>query len=249
MAKKTAAELNLKAEVIEGPKNMEELPDEYTPGPPPPYPGSYRFKLPSNLSALWDTFDTKITEGGPEVQRVSLIFDKEDPLVIEAAPPSEKDLVGTPFTVRVNNRERNRAKKSDPPLFVSDLTYLLRALGEKTTPKTNQEFITATLKYAGRSFGADVEWSTNCNEEKQIYIEVPKTDAQGNQLVDPATGAAMTELAPGVDPATQQPVKGCGKRYYMNNWPKGGDGRYLPRMRCECGASLRPFGQLRNFRA
>jgi hypothetical protein len=262
MAKKTAADLNLKAEVIEGtPTTMDDVPDEYTPGPPPPYPGSYRFKPPANFAALWDKFESadprgaKDKDGNPvKVERLSLVFDKDDPLVITQAPADQAHLIGTQFTTRINNKERNRAKKNDPPLFVADMLYLLRAWSETQVPKTNQEYVALVMKHAGKEFGADVEWTTNCNEERQIFIEVQKQDGAGNPLVDAATGQALTELLPGVD-AANQPVKGCGARYYMNNWPKGSDGRYLPRMTCSgkdgrpCGASLRPFGQLRNFRA
>jgi hypothetical protein len=244
MAKKTAAELQLKQEQIEGPKTMEDAGEEYTPGPPPPYPGSYRFRPPSNFASLWDKYETAITDrnknplpGKEKVERISIVFDKDDPLIIVQAPPGEEATVGGAFTTRVNNRERDRARKGDPPLYVADLLYLLRAWNPTgAVPKSNQEYIAEAMKHAGKEFGADVEWSANCNEENQIYIEVQ--DESGN-----------VSTAPGVDQATQQPVKGCGKRYYMNNWVKGADGRYLPRHRCECGASLRPYGSLRNFRA
>jgi hypothetical protein len=246
MAKKTASDLQLKQEEVEGPKSMEEVPDEFSASPPPPYPGAYRFRLPANLTALWDKFMTKIRDTDTqEVERVTLIFDKEDPLTIIQAPPTEQQEVGTAFTTRLNNRERNRARKNETPLFVADLLYLLRALGETAVPKFNIDYINLMNKYGGREFGADLEWTTNCNEENQIYIEE----------VDQATGAIT--LVPGVDGATGQPVKGCGARYYMNHWPRDpqNGNRYRSRLICggkngvPCGASLRPFGQLRNFRA
>ena len=264
MARKTAAELQLKPEKIEGapaPDNMDEMPDEFSSAPPPPYPGSYRWTPPKNFAALWDKFEATIKDRDgnilsdkagkklEKVERIILVFDKDDPLVIKQAPAGHEHLIGQPFTCQIRNNERDRSRKGEPPVYIDDLTYLLRAWGETVRPTTNLGFIEAANKHAGQEFGSDLEWTGSCNPQREAYFDV-FTDAQGQQqwapeYVEPGTVVSSVQ----VKDAAGAPRKGCGKRYYMNDWKKDRSGVYLPRHRCACGASLRPFGQLRNFRA
>lgn len=231
MSKKSINELDLKAQPV-GEIDFANIPEEFTQAPPPPHPGTYRFKLPAKdrMTMLFDTFESKDANGNPGPQCVSVNFDADDPLVIVQG----RERINEGFTCKINNRPRNRAKKGEPEMLLSDGTYFLRALDAEAAKKVrnydNRAFIDAVVAQGGKEFVADIEWSTYCNNEKQIYVQ---TDDGG--------------LAPAVDEA-QNPVLGCDTRYYQKDWPKDTDGRYKDRLTCKCGASLRPFGSLRNFK-
>lgn len=219
--------LGLKKSTIDLP---DEIPEERSGFAPPPYPGDYRFKLPQDMGHLWDVMETQ------NGQRISLVFDDENPLEITQA--KDPDYVGQNLRVRINNAERNRAKKGEPEVKVSDMTYLIRALSAPNAPpktKSNEEFIAAMKKFAGREFGATLEWTANCGEKRGIRVEVE----------DPETHARSIETYKD-EAGNEKP--GCGTRYYMGDWPKE-NGRYATSMTCQCGANLIPFPQLRNFKA
>lgn len=228
MAKKSINELELKSQPT-AEVDVDHIPEEFSSAPPPPYPGTYRFKLPATdrLKNCFDTFERD------DKQFLNVIFDKDDPLVIVGGP----EKVGEPFTTRINNAPRNRARKGEPEVLVSDFTYFLRALDTDAAKKVknfdNKAAIDALVKVGGgKEFVADVEWGTFCNSQKQIYVEV---EGGGTQ--------------PGVADEQGTPIMGCGQNYYMNSWPRGEDGRYAQRLNCKCGASLRPFASLRLFKA
>lgn len=231
MAKKSINELELKAQPV-GEIDFEHMPEEFKQAPMPPYPGTYRFKLPpkGRIEMLFDTFISKDANGNDGPQCVSVNFDEDDPLVIVQG----KEKVGEGFATKINNRPRNRAKKGEPELLLSDGTYFLRAVDPDTAKKVrnydSKGFIDAVVKQAGKEFVADIEWSTVCNAERQIYVK----DESGN-------------LAAAVDEAGN-PVMGCGEKYYMGSWARDTEGKYKDRLDCKCGASLRPFGNLRNFK-
>lgn len=232
MAKKSINELGLVAQPT-AEVDVDHIPEEFSAAPPPPYPGTYRFKLPSTdrLKVLFDTFERDVA--GKKVQFIQVVFDKDDPLVIVGGP----EKVGEPFTTRIGNSPRNRSRKGEPEVLVSDYTYFLRALDMDAAKKVknydNKAAVDALVKVGGgKEFVADVEWSTYCNAEKQAYY----TDDNGAQQ-------------PWVEDDGTTPHMGCGERYYMNHWKRGDDGRYADRLVCKCGASLRPFAGLRLFKA
>jgi len=233
MAKSTMQELGLKADEKVLVDYNQPVPEEFSPAPPPPYPGDYRFRLPKDVTASWAKREVEIVEGKGKVERVELVFDSADPLVIVNSPGGKTD--DEPYQCRISNVERNRARKGDPPIYVSDMTYLLRALGSTAKPAKNAEFVAEMNKYGGREFVAAIEWSARCNKDRQVYVEVAGEDGS-------------TSLSPGIA-EDGSPVNGCGQAYYMNQWPRGEDGRYKERVTCACGNILRPFGNPRNFRA
>jgi len=234
---KSIEQLGLKAEALPQ-VAPDAIPDEFGPASPPFYPGQYRFKLPPNLTQCWEKIEVKVNDQGvvdrngtKTAERVSLVLDSADPLVIEAPA----DFAGQAFnTTRITNVERNRARKNEPPVYVSDLTYLLRALGSTNpVPKNNAETYAEVCKFAGHSFGATVEYQASCNPNRDAQVATFRED--GTFELSPLTNDE------GV------PQKGCGNRYYMGDWPKDQDGNYLDRRVCECGASLRAFNQIRTF--
>src|SRR6267378_2117067 len=121
-------------------------------------PGDFAFRLPKNMETAWDQFATRI--GEQEYQRVSVIFDEEHPLTIIKAPKpvveANPAIIGEIVKVRINNAERNRARKGDPQALVSDMYYLLfEGLGvDGTKPKENMDWIVALNAQGGKEFVA-----------------------------------------------------------------------------------------------
>ncbi len=182
----------------------------------PPQPGKYRFRLPPSLAAIWAVVDTQ--EHG---QRINAIFDQDAPLTIVQSPNKEVD--GEDFTYRISNVPRARTKEK---ILVSDMALLLRALGETKLPASNKAFAQALMKYAGKEFGATLEFSYRCNDKRDAYFD----DGQG--------GTAKAEGR-----------MGCGSRWYQRDVPKV-DGKQPVRITCtnpECGASVRAFPNLTAF--
>lgn len=214
---KSLQDLGLKAEVIGTDTDFENLPEQMGTYAPPPQPGTYVFQLPASLQNVWDTVTTK-----DKKDRIKAVFDADAPLVIVQSVNNEYN--GQPFRTSISNAERNRSRKGEPEVLVSDMDYVLVALGEKKKPKTNIDYIKAFTPYAAKPFKADVTWSWGCNDTKNKFID----DGQGG-LVE-----------------TQEP--GCGKKYYQRDVPKDEHGKVPLRITCECGANLRGFPNLGNFK-
>lgn len=192
---------------------------------PPPQPGAFRFQLPANLTSIWDPFDTP--EKTPP-QRIAAIFDADHPLKITQSKDGRYN--GEPFQTRINNNERARGK--DKSVIASDMDYLLRAFKETTKPASNKAYAEAVMRHAGKEFGADIRWSWRCSKERNIRVEVK----------DPATGQ-RTEVK------EIEGQKGCGEAFYQEDVPKMPNGEFPLEIQCQCGALLRAFGNLDNFRA
>ena len=187
----------------------------------PPQPGAYRFALPTDLSTLYEPYDTP-TKVPP--QRVRVIFDRDHPLTIVQSPQGRAN--GEPFETRLSNEERPRGK--DKAIVASDWDYLIRALGVKQKPAGNKAYIQALLPHAGKQFGADIRYSWKCDPKRNIRVK----DQQGN----------VVEV---------QGRPGCGNPYYQEDLPNGGkqpDGLVPTQIQCQCGALLRCFANLDNIR-
>lgn len=157
----------------------------------------------------------------PKGQRIRAIFDKEHPLTITQA--KDPKVIGEIFVTRLSSLERARGK--DKSVEASDLDYLLRAKGERARPTTQRGYIEALNKYAGTDFGADVTYSWSCNSERDIYTK----DGEKSVKVEG--------------------TKGCGKKYYQRDVQKNPDGTTPVEIQCDCGAVIRAFANLDNFRA
>lgn len=235
---KSMNELGLKKGTAEG-VDYDNIPEERGGTfAPPVYPADYGLKLPGDLSKVWDVF-----EDADSKQWVTMIFDDDNPLTITNA--TDKALVGTNVRSRINNKPRNRGKKGEN-IMVSDMTYLVRALdpaarpgaGVKDQAKLNEAFIAEMKKHAGKEFVAFQSWTASCDQKRDAYFYV--LDAAGQ-----ATGATEKQENPDAPGSNRQ---GCGTRYYLGDWPKDQSGRYYETRQCQCGAVLRPFGQLERFR-
>lgn len=130
---------------------------------PPPQPGPMRFKLPKDLSNIWDTFEAK--EKGT---RVTAIFDAAAPLVIVQSKGDRYN--GEPFQTRLNNNERPRGKDKK---LASDLDYLIAAIEGPTAtrPTSNRAYIERVKTFGGKEFGGDMRWSWNCSTERNIRVK------------------------------------------------------------------------------
>ena len=204
---------------------------------PPLYPGPYRFKLPV-MTAASEIWDKLTTDRG---DRLNVLFEGGASLQITQSVGGAHD--GESFETRISAAERNRAKHGEPEQLVSDLDYLLRdAFKVETRPKTNLQYAQALIALSGREFTADSEWNWYCSKKRDIYVS------------DGASGSTLVEGQ-----------KGCDARYYQGGkqgvqkmkvdpndpnsplvWPErvvcsGKDG--IP-----CGALVRAFANLRNFR-
>lgn len=169
---KSLQELGLKDEKLPE-QDLADLP-EFGRFTPPPQPGSYRFKTPSDFSQLFDLVDSQ------KGQRIKIVFDQEHPLLIVQATNTQ--YLNEPFQTRLSNVERQRGK--DGP-EVSDLDYLLRAFGETSRPKSNKEYAQKLVGHAGKEFSADITYSWGCSDEREIYVK----DAMGaNQKVEGQMG-------------------------------------------------------------
>lgn len=189
---------------------------------PPPQPGTFRFKLPTDLTGCFDLFEASDGQGRTKGQRVNLILDQHAPLLIVQSPQKRYD--GEPFQTRLNNNERNRGKAGAGGQH-SDLDYLLYAFEPGTPkPKNNAGYLERVKKFGGREFTADIRWSWGCSTDRNIRVP----DASGQ----------LQEVE----------KKGCGARYYQEDQKKDPSGEYPLQIRCTCGASLRAFGNLDNVR-
>lgn len=216
---KSLNDLGLKEEALpEG--DLTDLP-EFGSFTPPPQPGSYRFQLPKDLSQIWDLVEAKVG------QRVNAIFDKDHPLMIVSSVDGSYN--GQPFETRLSNVERKRGKKDGDGPEVSDLDYLLAALGEKDRPKTNKAYAQKLQTYGGQQFSGNIEYAWTCNDKKNIRMKR-----------DPNDPNSPTEEVEG--------KLGCGLKYYAKDVPKNADGTTPLTIQCSCGNVVRAYANLQSIR-
>lgn len=216
---KSLEDLGLKDEALPtAGQDLADLP-EFGTFEPPPQPGPFRFKLPGDLSAIYDVYD--VANKG---QRISAIFDREHPLLIVQSLGGKYN--GQPFQTRINNNERNRGKKGSG-IVASDFDYLLRALGVKAKPTSNRGYIEALKPHGGKEFGGDLRYSWRCSMDRDIRTK----DKDG--------AVTVVEGHKGCGEAYYQedvPKNADGTTPYEVTCAK-------------CGALLRAFANLDNLRA
>lgn len=222
MAGKSLQDLGLKEEALPtAGQALADLPDFGT-FREPPQPGSFRFRLPEDLSAIWDVYDTP-SKTPP--QRIRAVFDKDHPLLIVQSSGGRYN--NEPFETRMSNEERTRGKNKD--IIASDMDYLLRALKVVQKPASNRAYIDVMKQQAKKEFSADIRYSWKCSLDRNIRVK----DAAGQ--VQEVEGR-----------------KGCGSSYYLEDLPNGGkdaSGTVATQIQCTCGAVLRAFANLDNIRA
>jgi hypothetical protein len=220
---KSLNDLGLKDEKLPETAGLDELP-QFGQFAPPPQPGPMTFKLPSDLTNLWDTFETEKTPGVKET-RVQIEFDQNAPLLIVQSVGNQYN--NEPFQTKLNNNERPRGKDKK---LASDLMYLIAAIEGPTAakPESNKGYIERVRTYGNRLFGGDMRWSWRCGKNRNIRVK----DDKGNTVEVPDR-------------------KGCGEAYYQEDVLnlKQPDGTFPLEIGCKCGAVLRAFGNVDNIRA
>jgi len=216
---KTLQDLGLQAENLPtAGQELDSLP-EFGRFTPPPQPGAFRFKLPGDLSTIWEVFDTPDKK---PPQRVRAVFDRDHPLLIVQSPQHKYN--GEPFETRISNSERARGK--DKSIVASDMDYLLRALKVTTKPASNPDYVRTMQLQGGKEFSADLRYSWKCSPDRNIRVK----DAAG----------AIQEV---------ENQKGCGTAYYQEDVPKAADGTTPYEITCQCGAVLKAFANMDNIRS
>lgn len=151
--------LGLKNEKLEG-ASFDEIPENLGQAfVDPVQPGTYRFRLPANMGAIFQAIES--TNYGT---RINAIFEDDSELVIVQSPGGAHN--GEGYRWRVSNVPRERGKEK---VLTSDMDLLLRALGETKKPATNLAYGQALMKYAGKEFQATQEFSWRCRDDKEIY--------------------------------------------------------------------------------
>lgn len=200
------------------------MPEAFGTSAPPPPPGDYRFALPKTLGDA--NFDEVVSE--QYGKRVKVVFNDAAPLKIVQSVGAIHD--GEPFKTSLSNIPRARNKEKT--LIFSDWDQLNQALGEAERPKGNLQYAQTLLKHAAAedTFAATMEWSWGCNDKRAARFD------DGNGGTTEVTREGETE-----------PAKGCGRKYYQSVVQKV-NGEFPLRIACECGASIRAFGNLTKLR-
>ena len=192
----------------------------------PPQPGKYRFRFFQHLAGQFMKVQTE-----KYGERINLVVDSEAPLLIVQSPGKVYD--GEEFfPYRLSNVPRERTKER---ILVSDMDILLRTLGVTKKPTTNKGYAAEMVKLGGKEFGAILEYSYNCNPNRDAYF-------------DDGTGGTQTV----------EGRVGCGTRRYQRDVSKVFSNPEDPssplvqpvRIVCpnpDCGASIRAFPNLTGF--
>lgn len=202
------------------PVDFEKLPQQYGLGLEPPQPGTYKFTLPADLA---NVFEALPMPNGP---RIKAVLREASTLTLH-----KTDGTTQPFPCEISNAERDYGDSGKS----SDMAYVLAAVGSVPKDGKNSSYGEAFKAAAGKSFIADVTLDASCNPKKGIYRDGALDDNQ----------------------------KGCGQRFDMEGYtpkrgpnkgkpvfaiPRDDSGKYATRFLCSCGAELRAWPRLRNFR-
>jgi hypothetical protein len=220
-------DLNLVAEEEAPDIESDEMPRQYSPGftkPPQPLK-TYQFRLPADISSVYDTFDT---ERG---QRIKAQF-RSDKALANVTTGESLD-----YTVTTQEREYGKAGEKK---LGSEMAFLLTALGEKTIPafSNSRKLMAALSSHGGGLFKADVDWEATCQKDRDIYT------------FDATQGKSVKA----------EGKKGCGRKWATRSYtaPKATDGKshlipkdnglWVDNFECVCGAMIRVFVRLVNYR-
>jgi len=207
--------------------NADDLPDFGT-WAPPPQPGPYRFKLPPDLTKIWEPYE-ETTTNGKSSQYVRAIFDKDAPLQIIRSVGGKHNL--EPFHTRLSNQPRKRGT-----IEASDLQYLLKATGDKVLPGTNRECIEAVQTKASHEFDADLTYSWTCSEKRNAYVPDPEDKTATKSVKSDRMGCGATYRQADQTKKAEQKIEKV-------------NGEYPYEITCRCGAVVRAFANLTNLRA
>jgi hypothetical protein len=225
------SDLGLTNEQVGQALDYDTMPDQMGGFTEPPQPGTYRFKFPSRMDDIWEVFEH--ANGNPPGKRIRAKFDDSHPLTIIQSPLGTKD--GEPFQTNISNAERRRGKKDDTSApFISDMDYINRDVwGLKTKPAGgNVGYAQEFQKHVSTEMTATITWNWFCNPKKNIYVD----NGQGGTM--------------------EMQQAGCGVSYYQKDIEKvpvnpadPNSAKVFPfRITCTCGANIRAFANLEQFK-
>ena len=195
-------------------------------------PGVYHFRAPkASLEQLSKHADKMPTDSGPR-----LIIQFRDDIQLDCLSTGKK------VQWQVNDTPLERGKKGSGN-FVSYLSYLFHATGYIPTGAAIKAQLVALHAMCGGGEDPRGEWfmtgtlTATCNVKRDIYKEV---DGQSVE---------------------QKGTKGCGGKHtsdpypnknpkvpFVKELPKDAEGKYVTRVTCACGASVRAFNDWRQIR-
>lgn len=224
-------DLGLSNEAVGEALDYTTMPDQLGGFTEPPQPGVYRFKFPARMDDIWEVFEH--ANGNPPGKRIRAKFDDTHPLTIIQSPGGAKN--GEPFLTSISNAERRRGKKGDSTApYISDMDYINRDVWGLTTKPAggNVGYAQEFQKHANSEMTASITWNWFCSPKKNIYTD----NGQG----------ALIEVE----------QKGCGTSYYqkdvekvLSNPDDPTSAQVLPlRITCQCGANIRAFANLEQFK-
>jgi hypothetical protein len=226
------SDLGLTNEQVGQALDYDTMPDQMGGFTEPPQPGMYRFRFPARMDDIWEVFEH--ANGNPPGKRIRAKFDDTHPLTIIQSPGETKN--GEPFTTNITNAERRRGKKDDAAApFISDMDYINRDVwGLKSKPAGgNVGYAQEAQKHASTEMTATVTWNWYCNPKRNIYV-------------DNGQGGYMEVQQPGCDTSYYQ--KDVDKVLSNPEDPKSPQ-IYPFRITCKCGAVVRAFANLEQFKA
>lgn len=194
------------------------LPRQRTVRTPLVQPGRYTFQLPQRVDDVFEPM--AIAEGDPEVY---CQFAEDRALLVKPG--------NIPFRWRTNTQGLMRGRQEDA-VRVSDISFLLSALGEKEVPETGLMLAKMLAGHEGERFRADVDWSGWCSDRRDIFK----------------------------DGAVQEGTKGCGTNFALAGYnkrdgsrvfeiPRDEQGRRREAFPCpSCGARINANTRLQNIK-
>jgi len=229
------SDLGLGAEQVGQALDYASMPDQFGTIQDPLYPGTYLFEFPKRVDDIWEKFDH--LKGNPPGTRIRAKFDDSHSLLIIQSPGGTRD--NEPHTCSMSNAEFKRGKAEDAAApWISDLDYIFRdVFGLPGKPAGNMGYINTFQQHAvvngvPARFLSDVNWSWNCGSQRNIYV----ANGQGGYQ-------EVQQL-------------GCGTSYRQRDVQKVASDPGNPhsplvfplRITCQCGAAVRAFANLGNFR-
>ena len=186
-------------------------------------PGVYVFQLPDPIvDSQFEQF--QVPDQGPTL-RANFRDDK-----------ALKNLTnGDTFGTQLNNMTVTRGKKGEEKTG-DDLAYLIKAVGGTLPPKAgNKTYRDELKKHGGKKFKSDVVISARCNPKSEVYKEGQKIAGRlgCGQKFDMRAYSIKSGANAGKQVLAIQ-------RDQAGVWAEG--------VECPCGAEVRAFANLTNFR-
>lgn len=166
-------------------------------------------------------FETIASDQGP---RLKVLFKENTPLTAQGSDGRE-----FPFDYQLSNLTFDRGEDGKG----SEMAYLLVAVDSRPADGKLMSYGRALQAAAGKTFVADIEYKVVCSTKKEIWKDGEK--------VPNKKGCGVIWL-------TEERKSKDGK-YTFGVIPQDESGRFATRFQCDCGAELRVWPTLTQYRA